>query len=316
MKKSIRLGFSLLDLVVAFVLLPVAAAIFFPAVQNARASAQKNKSNDNLRQIAIAVHNWHGTYNRMPNAAWTGGIYTGKENYRSMWFQLLPFMEYDNEYKNNQHDAVIAPYIHPDDKSVTDKKGKLSYAANIRIFGYITLTAKEANSAVDAQKGTPTGTSIVAKMAPGMSSGLTLARIADGTSNTFMIATRYAECGSPAQSTYYSGSPSGTFLATGGNPASTGVPKTAGKGGFFGAGSHSKAGAADSKDAIFQTAPTVEKCIADNSVFGHSFGAKGLTVALCDASIKNIDPTMTPTTFCRALCPSDGYPLDNDWNTD
>ena len=35
--------------------------------------------------------------------------------------------------------------------------------------------------------------------------------------------------------------------------------------------------------------------------------------ALADASVKSIDPNMSATTFCRALCVGDGFPLDNDW---
>ena len=38
-----------------------------------------------------------------------------------------------------------------------------------------------------------------------------------------------------------------------------------------------------------------------------------LFVALGDATVKDIQPHMTTTTFCRALCPSDGFLLDNDW---
>ena len=34
---------------------------------------------------------------------------------------------------------------------------------------------------------------------------------------------------------------------------------------------------------------------------------------LADASVKSIDPNMSPTTFCRALCPSDDHPLGKDW---
>jgi hypothetical protein len=312
MKTSIRSGAALVDLLVAIFIGLIMPLILAPAVQQVRLAAQRTQTANNLRQCSIAVHNYHGVYNKFPNAAWTGGIYTGMDAQRSMWFHLLPYVEQDNVYKNNVHDAVVDAYLSPDDKYLKAKEGKLNFAGNIRIFGYLTLTAAEANNAVEQTKGNPSGKNLSAKLAAKMQSGLTLARIPDGTSNTFMLATRYAECGSPAVSTYYSGGPSGTMLTGGGPVKSVGVPAKGGKGGFFGAGSHNKA-PGDAVDAMFQLAPTVEKCLANDSVFGHSYGRNGLMVALCDASIKNVDAKMSPTTFCRALCPGDGFALDNDW---
>jgi hypothetical protein len=67
---------------------------------------------------------------------------------------------------------------------------------------------------------------------------------------------------------------------------------------------------------MFQIAPTVDSCLPDDAVFGHSFGEGGLSVALCDASMRSIAPTMSPTTFCRTLCPSDGWPRGDDWISD
>ena len=126
-----------------------------------------------------------------------------------------------------------------------------------------------------------------------------------------MLTTKYRECGSPVQSTYYSAAPNGDILAGGGDVASVGVPK-AGKGGFFGAGSHHKA-PGDSIDAMYQVMPKVDKCLADDAVFGHSFGEKGLSVAMFDASVRTIGAKVSPATFCRALCPGDGFPLGDDW---
>ena len=313
MKSSIRPGAALVDVIVAIVIGLIMPMIVAPAVQQIRQAALRNQTANNMRQCSIAVHNYHGTYNKFPNAAWTGGLYAVKESDRSMWFHLLPYVEQEAVYRNNRHDAIVDAFLSPDDKNIKAKEGKLSFAANLRIFGYGTLTPLRANEAVDGTKGDPSGKNLSDKLAAKMQSNLSLARIPDGTSNTFMLATRYAECGSPAVSTFYSGSPSGTMLTDGGPVKSVGVPAKGGKGGFFGAGSHHKA-PGDAVDATFQVTPTVEKCLANDSVFGHSLNGRGLLVALCDASIRMVDAKMTPTTFCRALCPGDGYALDNDWN--
>jgi hypothetical protein len=153
-------------------------------------------------------------------------------------------------------------------------------------------------------------------MTTGASSGLTLARIPDGTSNVLMLATRYADCGTAPASTYYSGGPAGGGLTTGGSTTSVGAPTGTVKGGFFGAGAHNTAADRSTTTCIFQVAPKGNDatCGTGDSVFGHAFSAGGMSVALGDASIKSLDPNLSTTTFCRALCPSDGFPLDNDWS--
>ena len=104
-----------------------------------------------LCQTAIAVHNYHGTFNRLPNAASAceaGGLYPlGAE--RSFWFHLLPFIEQQEQYKKNIHNAAIITYLSPQDHSAWTNEGKISLAANIRLFGYQTLGPELADNAVD-----------------------------------------------------------------------------------------------------------------------------------------------------------------------
>jgi hypothetical protein len=173
-----------------------------------------------------------------------------------------------------------------------------------------------ANNAVDPRTGGPSGRSLSGFLSAEMTTSLTLARIADGTSNTFMLATRYAECGDPVVTTHYSASPIGTILAADGPVPSTGVPSGQFAGAFFGAGLHYRVADSRSAEAIFQIAPKVRECIPDAAVFGHSFHAEAISIAMADATVMSIDPTFTPTRFCRALCPGDGFPLFDDWQGD
>jgi hypothetical protein len=126
--------------------LVILMALLVPAVAKVREAAERVNTENNMKMCAIGLHNYVSTYKRFPNASGSGGIYTGT-NERSMWFQLLPYIEADNVYKNNIHDAVIAPYLSPADKYVTRKEGKLNLAANIRVFGFAALGV-EANNAV------------------------------------------------------------------------------------------------------------------------------------------------------------------------
>ena len=151
-------------------------------------------------------------YNRLPRAAGTGGIYTNDS--RTMWFHLLPYIECDNIYKNNVHNAVVSAYLAPSDPYIGVPDGKINFAGNIRLFGYETLGKDVADNAVDAA-GMPTGTTLADRLASTMACGLSLPRVPDGTSNVLMLTTRYAECGTVPTSTYYSGSPAGSMLADG-----------------------------------------------------------------------------------------------------
>ncbi len=133
----------------------------------------------------------------------------------------------------------------------------------------------------------------------GATSGLTLARIPDGTSNTLMLATRYADCGTGPAITAYSAGPAGGALY--GSPQTSQGPPPSGtlKGGFFGAGLHTQPADRSNTSAIFLVAPkgTNSDCGDNtNSVWGHSFSTGGLSVALAGTprsgrSIPNMSAT-------------------------
>jgi type II secretory pathway pseudopilin PulG len=314
MRKSTRLGFKLIELILVLAVLGLLAMCLVPAILKIRHLAYDENPNECLRTCAIAVHNYHDVFKRLPDAAGLGGMYKNAGEERSMWFHLLPYVEQEAVYRANVHNAVVSKYLAPGDPYVVTTDGKSNFAGNLRIFGHDTLGKDLANNAVDQATGDPTGSTLAGHLAPTMRCGLSLADIKDGTANVFMIATRYADCGSPMQSTYYSASPTGTMLAGGGPVPAVGVPTAPGKGGYFGAGAYTKPADRTSLDAIFQVAPKVAECRPDDAVFGHSFHAGGMSVALADASIKTIDPNMSPRTFCRALCPSDGHELGDEWN--
>jgi prepilin-type N-terminal cleavage/methylation domain-containing protein len=73
MRKSARFGFNLIELLIVIGIVGLLMCLIMPAVLKVREAQARAQTNDNLRACAIAVHNYHGTYNRFPNAAWTGG---------------------------------------------------------------------------------------------------------------------------------------------------------------------------------------------------------------------------------------------------
>jgi type II secretory pathway pseudopilin PulG len=64
-----RHGFSLTDLVVAIAVVGLLAAMQIPVISNARDSARRNACSNNMRQLAIAVLNYHDAYKRFPSVA-------------------------------------------------------------------------------------------------------------------------------------------------------------------------------------------------------------------------------------------------------
>jgi prepilin-type N-terminal cleavage/methylation domain-containing protein len=61
-----RRGFTLVELLLVVAIIGVLVALLLPAVQAAREAARRAQCANNLRQIAIAVHNFHGTHGRFP----------------------------------------------------------------------------------------------------------------------------------------------------------------------------------------------------------------------------------------------------------
>jgi prepilin-type N-terminal cleavage/methylation domain-containing protein len=98
-----RTGFTLVELLVVIAIIGVLVALLLPAVQAAREAARRSSCSNNMKQLGIALHNYHDTLNVFPY----GYMEEGTFHKRDCWMQqLMPFMELTNFYDQYQNAKV------------------------------------------------------------------------------------------------------------------------------------------------------------------------------------------------------------------
>src|SRR6188472_2033110 len=110
LKAHSRRGFTLIELLVVIAVIAVLIALLLPAVQQAREAARRTQCKNNLKQLGLALHNFHDTYSRFPpgcmpdlSGAQTdpGANATVQASWGSSWkVHILPYVDQAPMYTN------------------------------------------------------------------------------------------------------------------------------------------------------------------------------------------------------------------------
>jgi len=115
-----RSAFTLIELLVVIAIIAVLMALLLPAIQKVREAANKMLCASNLRQLAIAAHNYHNDFAKLPAGELAsypfgagGAPFSLQCQNLSIFTILLPYIEGDNIFKQLQCTGPIAPATAP-----------------------------------------------------------------------------------------------------------------------------------------------------------------------------------------------------------
>jgi prepilin-type N-terminal cleavage/methylation domain-containing protein len=334
-RRTGRQAFTLIELLVVIAIIAILIGLLLPAVQKVRQAAQRTQCFNNNKQMALAVHNFHDNYGKVPQAvAWPGMTFSN-----AMWAGqvgplvsgtgtwhafILPYVEQGAVYQQMQLDSynrnatsarnlayqnVIKTYICPSDPSI----GLWGFGEN-----------KDRDTTVTGgNKPSIASTNYVCNVWAfnPLSPGNILQAWPDGSSNQVIIAEVYQYCNGllvngSATGGNYNGVSWGFlvqyFQGGGGNCPMYGCTDV------FGLGGCSRGYQQNS--TAFQLTPAPDGPLPTNGGTGCEYRAMntghtgGMVVALGDGSVRMVSVAVNNNIWQMANRPFDGAVLPDAWN--
>jgi prepilin-type N-terminal cleavage/methylation domain-containing protein len=294
MSRSARNGFTITEVLVVIAIIATLIAFFVPATRRVREAAARTHINSNLKQVALAIHSYHDVHKQFPPATGTNSLEMTTNLPLSIL--VLPYVDQLPLYQvyTSGNRALptpsipsIPPFQAPLDFTTSDWIGVQNFAANVRVFTDIGVKTSFDSPVpgLDAFHGTCT---------TNLKDTFT-----DGTSNTIMFATRYANNGAMSRNGVV-------------NCSACDAPLGEGNSAFFGVAPMT-APASSVSSGGWQLGPSLPQANCQFGAVAHSFGVAGLQAALADASCRTISPTISAFTWNAAMQPNDGNSLGSDW---
>ena len=121
-------GFTLVELLVVIAIIGVLVALLLPAVQAAREAARRSSCGNNLKQISLALHNYHDTNLGFPAGNVTRGDCCGHCSRITWTIDILPYIEQMNLYQRYDRSAFTDNLncgdAHPNNRFVRESQVK------------------------------------------------------------------------------------------------------------------------------------------------------------------------------------------------
>jgi prepilin-type N-terminal cleavage/methylation domain-containing protein len=98
-------AFTLIELLVVIAIIAILIGLLLPAVQKVREAAARAKCQNNLKQIAVSMHNYHAAHNCFPPGS--GAVVAGGNSSYNVLVHILPYIEQDSLYR--QFNFSVSP---------------------------------------------------------------------------------------------------------------------------------------------------------------------------------------------------------------